>query len=162
MELQFAGFSFGVKGSSALLFKKLKFTGEAETEDTDKNSDKNVSYKTAKPLKVSFTAQLYAGLGIDVEKTALNMVAAGRNGKTGYLTANGRRIVGAQLMMTKAECDDLEIGPGGRWVSASVKITLEQCGDGSIGNGGGIVTYTDVARTIATAKSRKSTVGEST
>lgn len=123
---QFGELKFEISSSTALLFEKLKLSAECETEEQTKDSQQYVSAKNGKPVQISLSIILNEALGIDVRTQTTEILNAAQRSTQGYFYAGGAKVFPFQLMMTKADTEEIAIDPAGRWVSAKINVTLKQ------------------------------------
>lgn len=123
---QWGEINIEITAENALLFKELKVTAEAETDDKTKNKQKYVAYKNGKPADVSFDLDVLAVFGQDVRQIVTLFLNAAQRGEKQYFYVGGEKIFPAQLMMTKAEASEIEISPSGKWVRAKIAISAKQ------------------------------------
>ena len=64
---------FGVAESGAMLFEKLKISAGCETESQESGGQGFVTRKKGSPMEVTLTAILHSGLGLDVQKKAMEL-----------------------------------------------------------------------------------------
>lgn len=129
---QWAGYQFYISADSAVLFEKLKLSAEMETEEQEDQGQKYVSFKSGKPVEISFGVILNAGLGVDVRKRCLEFLNAAQTGESGYFYMGGKRLLPFEMMLTKASTDEVQTAPGGKWVAVNVTVTFRQSENGTI------------------------------
>lgn len=151
---------------------EFSISGSVETEDKKQDGTNYVSKKNSKGYEATLTAFFDKRLGIaDVKAEAMKLVDYGANGQTGYLYAQGQKLVTCSLMMTSAKADNIIMIPNGTWISAEVQLTLKTCSklDGTTtpatGKGGGgkkwkITVYYSGSSGAVSSVSAESTVSE--
>lgn len=123
---QWGDISFEISASDAILFRDLKLSASAETEDRTENGQKYAGYKNGKAITASMTILLHAGLGNDVRNTIMLLQDAAQRGTQDYLVIGKSKLYPFKMMLTKAEADKILISPLGEWVSSEVSVSWSQ------------------------------------
>lgn len=132
------GHTFIVSPSLIRSFTDLKIKGACETEDKDTANQKYVELKNGEPAEITMTVSLSAQMGVtSVYTEAMNFVTEATNGTKAYFYMGESKLIPAQMMLIKAEVEEIEHLPnrGDQWISAKVNLTFKQAGGGS-GSGG--------------------------
>lgn len=132
--IQWHDVKFFANASEVRGFSNLSVSSSVETEDKENGGTKYVSKKNSKGYEVSITAYFDKRLGVgDVKKAAMTLVNYGANGQTGYMYAQGEKLVSSVLMLTSAKAGNIIMAPNGMWISCEVTMTLKTCSklDGS-------------------------------
>ncbi len=120
---------FFASASKVVGFNDLSISGSVETEDKEDGGTKYVSKKNSKGYEVTMTAFFDRRLGIeDVKKSAMSLAEYGAKGQTGYMYAQGEKLISSNLMMTAAKIGNIRMTPGGTWICCEIQITLKTCG----------------------------------
>lgn len=126
-------------------FTEFSISGSVETEEKESDGTKYVSKKNSKGYEVGITAFFDRRLGIkDVKEEAMRLTYHAATGQTGYLYAQGRKLVTSALMLTNANVSNVIMSPNGTWISCEVAMTLKTSGklDGTaVKTGGGGYKY---------------------
>lgn len=118
---------FEVSPSVIRSFNDLKIKVASDTDTVSKKGQQYTKRKNWKPMEISFTVNLHAGLGYDVQSEANAFIqAALTGGVTDYFYVGSRKLVACRLMLTEATVSRVEISAGGSWIHADVALTLEQ------------------------------------
>lgn len=126
--IQWYDVSFYANASKVVGFNNLAISGSVETEDKESDGTKYVSKKNSKGYEISLTAFLDRRLGIeDVRAEAMKLVDYGANGQTGYMYAQGKKLVSCGMMLTNAKAQNVVMTPSGTWISCEVQLTLKTC-----------------------------------
>lgn len=118
-------------------FSEFYISSSIETEDKESGGTKYVSKKNSKGYEAGLKAYFDKRLGVsDVKAAAMKLIEYGANGQTGYLYAQGKKLVSSSLMMTSAKAENVVMTPKGAWISCEVVITMKTCSklDGSTGD----------------------------
>jgi len=118
---------FEVSPSVIRSFNDLQIKVGSNTDTVDDNGQQYTKRKNWKPIEISLTVQLHAGLGYDVQSEANAFIqAALTGGVTNYFYVGSRKLVACPLMLTEATVSRVEISAGGTWIQADVALTLNQ------------------------------------
>ena len=136
------GHKFGVSKNAIRGFYDLKINGSSDTEDKKSGGEQYVNRKNGKPLEISLSIILNSALGSKVRTEAMTFISQAQEGAKDYFYIGKSKLCTCQLMLVKADIQDVIMSAKGTWVSAKVGLTLKQCtkGDGSTGgssSGGG-------------------------
>ncbi len=152
MELaRFGDAVFGVAESGAMLFEKLKISAGCETESQESGGQGFVTRKKGSPMEVTLTAILHSGLGLDVQKKAMELFDMAKDGKADYFYLGTEKLWPYKLLLKSAASEEITLSPGGKWVQARISLGLSQgesgvqeaapsaasAGTASAGSGGG-------------------------
>ena len=121
---------FVVKPKLIQSFEDLAFKGSCETTDKTTDGQKYVERKAGEPVQITFTVALNALTGCkNVIDEATSYVREARTGATDYMYLGSRKI-GAKMMLTEAQIQEIvtQPGKGDTWISCKVKLTLKQGG----------------------------------
>lgn len=118
---------FEVSPSVIRSFNDLQIKVASDTDTVDDNGQQYTKRKNWKPIEISLTVQLHAGLGYDVQSEANTFIqAALTGGVTNYFYVGSRKLVACPLMLKEATVSRVEISAGGTWTKADVALTLNQ------------------------------------
>lgn len=118
---------FEVSPSVIRSFNDLQIKVGSNTDTVDDNGQQYTKRKNWKPIEISLTVQLHAGLGYDVQSEANTFIqAALAGGVTNYFYVGSRKLVACPLMLTEATVSRVEISAGGKWIQADVALTMKQ------------------------------------
>lgn len=126
---------FEVSPSVIRSFNDLQIKVGSDTDTVEDNGQQYTKQKNRKPIEVSLTVQLHAGLGYDVQSEANTFIqAALAGGVTNYFYVGSRKLVACPLMLTEATISRVMINAGGKWIEADVALTFKQASllDGTI------------------------------
>lgn len=124
--MQWGSLKFGVDGTTATLFDKMKISAECETEDKEASAQQYASAKAGKPVQVTFTMRLSTMLGVDVQSTAIDVLNSAQRSGCDYLYQAGKKLFAFKLMMTKADVSEIITTPSGKWAECQVDVTMRQ------------------------------------
>ena len=141
---------FGV-AERAMLFEKLKISAGCETESQESGGQGFVTRKKGSPMEVTLTAILHSGLGLDVQKKAMELFDMAKDGKADYFYLGSEKLWPYKLLLKSAASEEITLSPGGKWVQARISLGLSQgesgvqeaapgaasAGTASAGSGGG-------------------------
>lgn len=163
---QWRDFKFEISPSVILGFNDLQIKTTRETDAVDSKSQQYVKTKHFKPLEITLTVHLHAGLGYDVQTKveAFRGAPLYGDGRADYFYIGGKKLLPCKLSVTEATVSRVEINAGGVWTAADVALTFKQAAllDGtqttqtSTGTGGGkkqtvTPTKTTTTKTVASA-----------
>ena len=117
-----------------MLFEKLKISAGCETESQESGGQGFVTRKKGSPMEVTLTAILHSGLGVDVQKKAMELFDMAKDGKADYFYLGTEKLWPYKLLLKSAASEEITLSPGGKWVQARISLGLSQ-GEGC-GNGG--------------------------
>lgn len=133
-------------------FTNLSISGASNTETSTSAEQDFMTRKSGKPVEITLTVELHACTGCDVRGESLALVKQARSGAKDFLYVGQQKLVTCQLMLTKADVNEIVLAPNGKMVSAKVALTLGQAsmndgsmpavstpsgGEGGSGGGGG-------------------------
>lgn len=107
--------------------KQYDKKGNLKTKKVTKKN-KITTYKTTKPIEISFSAMLHSMTGCDVRNEAMMFINDAESGEKDYLYIGGHKIASCEFMITKASVAEINISNNGWWMSAVVQITMSQAG----------------------------------
>ncbi|MBQ8507224.1 MAG: hypothetical protein IJ466_07345 [Clostridia bacterium] len=154
------GHIFEVSASMVRSFSDLTIKAGCETEEKTSSKQKYVKRKAGNPTQLSLTIILVADLGCDVRSEADAFTEDARTGATDYFYVGSRKLVAAQLMLTDASVENIDISPSGFWSAATVKLTMKQAGkmDGDTGSSSGSNSGSGKSGSKGSSGSKKATV----
>lgn len=126
---------FEVSPSVIRSFNDLQIKVGSDTDTVEDNGQQYTKQKNRKPIEVSLTVQLHAGLGYDVQSEANTFIQDALAGSvTNYFYVGSRKLVACPLMLTEATISRVMINAGGKWIEADVALTFKQASllDGTI------------------------------
>lgn len=109
-----------------MLFEKLKISAGCETESQESGGQGFVTRKKGSPMEVTLTAILHSGLGLDVQKKAMELFDMAKDGKADYFYLGTEKLWPYKLMLKSAASEEITLSPGGKWVQARISLGLSQ------------------------------------
>lgn len=123
---QWDGIKFQISGTAATLMNNLRITAQSETEDKTSDGQSYAAIKNRKPTEVTITMPLVAALGNDVQAQVADLIDREKKSKEDYFYASGKKMLPYKLMIIRAEAEEIEISPSGKWVAATVNLGFIQ------------------------------------
>ena len=109
-----------------MLFEKLKISAGCETESQESGGQGFVTRKKGSPMEVTLTAILHSGLGLDVQKKAMELFDMAKDGKADYFYLGTEKLWPYKLLLKSAASEEITLSPGGKWVQARISLGLSQ------------------------------------
>lgn len=117
---------FEVSPSVIRSFNELQIRASINTDTVEDGGSQYEKRKNQKPIEISLTVQLHAGLGYDVQSEANAFVQAALFCNASYFYIGSKKLVACPLMLTEATISNVEISAGGTWTKADIALTMKQ------------------------------------
>lgn len=131
---RWSGHTFEVSPATIKSFNDLQVKIGSETDAKTENSQQYLTRKNWKPIEVSLSVRMHAGLGYDVRSEANAFVTtAMSDGIADYFYVGKSKLVPCRLMLTEATISNIQINAKGKWTACELSLSLKQAAmtDGS-------------------------------
>lgn len=117
---------FYARADAVFGLRDFGLSSAVETDDSTVDDESFVKKKSSGKYEITLTAVLSAALGVDPQAAALDLAKRAREGETGYLYAQEKKLLPNSFMLTSAKISGVEISPAGTWTYAEAALTLTQ------------------------------------
>lgn len=123
---QWNSIKFEVSPSAIKSFNDLMIKATLETETTTDGWQKYEVRKAIKPIEISMTVRLTAGLGYNVRSEAENFTNSVYTKSADYFYVGGKKLHPSKITLVEATISKIEINADGTWASAEAALSFRQ------------------------------------